>query len=274
MGTSSGTRDSPCPSSRATGSGRSADRSRAAWLSRETALRNALPAAARCAGLSGSGGVVARRTAVRAVAGRAGRAGRGAVDRAGLAVDRAGLAVDRAGLAVDRAGLAVDRAGLAVDRAGLAVEPAGVAADCAFGFAGVAADGFAAGAAADRARGLAGVAAEALRRRGRWLCWRRGRWLCRWRRGRPCPWPGRRRGRWLCRWRRGRPCPWPAAGGAADSAGGGVFDAAADCGLDPAAGRPVCRAWPPVRAWGMAPPSSVVTSHLLTRPPCVVTHPG
>jgi hypothetical protein len=235
MGTSSGTRDSPCPSSRATGSGRSAGRSRAAWLSRETALRNALPAAARCAGLSGSGGVVARRTAVRAVAGRAGRAVDGAglavvrtglaVEPAGLAADRAGLAVEPAGLAADRAGLAADRAGLAADRAGLAVEPAGlaveladVAADRAFGFAGVAADGFAAGAAADRARGLAGVAA--------------------------------------------------------DSAGGGVFDAAADCGLDPAAGRPVCRAWPPVRAWGMAPPCSVVASHLLTRPPCVVTHPG
>jgi hypothetical protein len=194
-----------------------------------------LPAAARCAGLSGSGGVVARRTAVRAVAGRAGRAVDGAglavvrtglaVEPAGLAADRAGLAVEPAGLAADRAGLAADRAGLAADRAGLAVEPAGlaveladVAADRAFGFAGVAADGFAAGAAADRARGLAGVAA--------------------------------------------------------DSAGGGVFDAAADCGLDPAAGRPVCRAWPPVRAWGMAPPCSVVASHLLTRPPCVVTHPG
>jgi hypothetical protein len=235
MGTSSGTRDSPCPSSRATGSGRSADRSRAAWLSRETALRNALPAAARCAGLSGSGGVVARRTAVRAVAGRAGRAGRGAVDRAGLAVDRAGLAVDRAGLAVDRAGLAVEPAGLAV-------EPADVAADCAFGFAGVAADGFAAGAAADRARGLAGVAADGFAA------------------GAAAD--------------RARGLAGVAAGGAADSAGGGVFDAAADCGLDPAAGRPVCRAWPPVRAWGMAPPSSVVTSHLLTRPPCVVTHPG
>jgi hypothetical protein len=255
MGTSSGTRDSPCPSSRATGSGRSAGRSRAAWLSRETALRNALPAAARCAGLSGSGGVVARRTAVRAVAGRAGRAVDGAglavvrtglaVEPAGLAADRAGLAVEPAGLAADRAGLAADRAGLAADRAGLAVEPAGlaveladVAADRAFGFAGVAADGFAAGAAADRARGLAGVAADGF-----------------------AAGAAADRARGL-------------AGVAADSAGGGVFDAAADCGLDPAAGRPVCRAWPPVRAWGMAPPCSVVASHLLTRPPCVVTHPG